>query len=348
MNAREPRIIIRHNDTYKVLLRLKGETLRGIDLSGVDLAGAAMYAIELEGTQKTRSPIYDLNNRVVTLSGAKFSKANLSGAVFSETMIIGTDFSNANLTGAVFVRSHLIRTNLKGANLSGARLMNTSFSDCPTLCKAKSLDKLEHSGPSTLDSRTLRSCVKDLPNDFMLGAGYTMEEINRLQAMYFDPKQFYSCFISYSRQDTEFATWLRSELIKNEISCWQDTHDMRGGDYWRRQIYDAIEKQDKMILVCSRNALSRPAVIEEIIEAIDHERASKSQKLFPVRIDDYILSAQLEETAKTKVSSGEWRNNWVSYVRAYHIPDFSAWKNKRKIVGEKQKLLKALRNPEGR
>ncbi len=348
MNTREPRIIIRHNHTDEVLLRLNGETLRGIDLSGANLAGAAMYAIELVGTQKSDSPVFDVNRRVVDLAGAKLSKANLSGAVFSESMIVGTDFSNANLAGAVLVRSHLIRTNLKGANLSGARLMNTSFSECPTLCKAAGLEELEHSGPSTLDSRTLRSCVKALPDAFMLGAGYTMEEIERLQAMYCDPKPFYSCFISYSRQDSEFAEWLRSELIKNDISCWQDTHDMRGGDYWRRQIYDAIEKQDKMILVCSRNALDRPAVVEEIIEAIDRERATKSQKLFPVRIDDYILSAQLEETAKVKVSSGEWRDNWVSYVRAYHIPDFSSWKNKRKIAGEWRRLLKALRHPEGR
>ena len=114
------------------------------------------------------------------------------------------------------------------------------------------------------------------------------------------------------------------------------------------QIYDAIEKQDKLILVCSRNALDRPSVVAEIFEAIDRERATKTQKLFPVRIDDYILSAELEEVAKVKVSTGEWRDNWVSYVRAYRIPDFSSWKNKRKIETEWRRLIEALRHPAGR
>ena len=73
-------------------------------------------------------------------------------------------------------------------------------------------------------------------------------------------------------------------------------------------------------------------MVAEIFEAIDRERATKTQKLFPVRIDDYILSAELEEVAKVKVSTGEWRDNWVSYVRAcitFRI--FHSWKNKRKI-----------------
>ena len=263
-------------------------------------------------------------------------------------MILGTDFSHASLAGAAFVRSHLIRTNLTGANLSGARLVNTSFSNCPTLCRATGLEELKHFGPSGLDSRTLRACVNTLPDAFMLGVGYTTDEIETLRALYRDRKTFYSCFISYSRQDSGFADWIRSGLTKNDISCWQDTHDMRGGEYWRQQIYDAIEKQDKLILVCSRNALDRPSVVAEIFEAIDRERATKTQKLFPVRIDDYILSAELEEVAKVKVSTGEWRANWVSYVRAYHIPDFSSWKNKRKIETEWRRLIEALRHPAGR
>ena len=84
-----------------------------------------MNAIELVGSQNLGRPVGDIRRKLVDLFRVKLSKADLSGAVFSGEMILGTDFSHASLAGAAFVRSHLIRTNLTGANLSGARLVNT-------------------------------------------------------------------------------------------------------------------------------------------------------------------------------------------------------------------------------
>ena len=105
-----------------------------------------MNAIELVGSQNLGRPVGDIRRKLVDLFRVKLSKADLSGAVFSGEMILGTDFSHASLAGAAFVRSHLIRTNLTGANLSGARLVNTSFSNCPTLCRATGLEELKHFG----------------------------------------------------------------------------------------------------------------------------------------------------------------------------------------------------------
>lgn len=120
---------------------------------------------------------------------------------------------------------------------------------------------------------------------------------------------------------------------------------MRAGGQWRGQIYEAIEKQDKLILVCSRASLTRPAVFEEVLEAIDSERTTGAQKLFPIRLDDYIFSGELEEIARTRVSIGQWRENWVVYVRSYHIPDFSNWKDAKSFRTEFGKLVEALKKP---
>jgi len=339
------KIIIRHNKSDRILHTVEGDTLWSVDLSGLDLAGAAMYAIELTGNKPSRRGVFRVSSKSVDVSGANLSKANLSGAVFSEATLVGTNFSGANLSEAVFVRTNLIRANFNGANLANARLMNTCFSNCTNLHKAKNLDKIEHAGPSAIDSRTLRSSITKLPTNFLRGAGYSDKEIAALLALYRDEKIFFSCFISYARSDHEFADYVRGRLLKSNISCWQDIHDMRGGARWRGQIYEAIEKQDKLVLICSEASLTRPAVVEEILEAIESERHMGVQKLFPIRLDDYILSDELERVARSKVKNGEWKENWVTYVRSYHIPDFSSWKKPKVFRTEFEKLLEALQAP---
>lgn len=339
-----PKIIIRHNTSDRILHSVEADSLWEADLSGLNLSGAAMYAIELTGEKRTPN-VFRVSSSVVDLSGANLSNANLSGAVFSETTLVGTSFAGANLSDAVFVRTNLIRTDFSGANTANARLMNTCFNNCPTLHKALNLDKIEHAGPTALDSRTLRSNITKLPRSFLRGAGYSDKEIEALLALYRDHKTFFSCFISYARSDFEFADHVRRQLLKHDISCWQDVHDMRGGAQWRGQIYDAIEKQDKLVLICSQESLARPAVVEEIQEAIERERQTGAQKLFPIRLDDYILSEELEKIARRNVKDGKWKENWVTYVRSFHIPDFSAWKKPKTFRTEFNKLVEALQAP---
>lgn len=338
------RIRFRDNDSGKILHEVDGENLDGVSLSGVNLSGAAMYAVEIDPADfHSHLPAY--STQKIQLTRVDLSEADLHGAVFSEETIIGVNFSRANLEGAVFVRSHLINCELNGANLTRARLMNTCFTNCHSLHLAIGLDELEHSGRSILDVQTLRSCISKLPNNVLLGMGYTDKEIATFRSLYEKEKTFFSCFISYARADYNFADYLRRRLLKRNISCWQDTHDMRGGGYWRGQIYDAIDKHDKLILVCSRASLTRPAVVEEILEAINRERRTGEQKLFPIRLDDYIFSDELDGIAHSKVAGGQWKEDWVVYVRSYHIPDFSRWQEARHFSLEFNKLVEALKKP---
>lgn len=111
------------------------------------------------------------------------------------------------------------------------------------------------------------------------------------------------------------------------MSCWQDSQDLHSGQKWEGQINSAIKAHDKLVLLCSRQAIYRPQVVREILQAIQVERETGQQKFFPVRLDDQILSAKMLEDAREKVRSGEWSENWVYEVRKYQIADFTNWKD---------------------
>ncbi len=63
------------------------------------------------------------------LSGAKLSRANLSGANLSRAKLSGANFSGANLSRANLSRANLSEANLSGANLSRADLSGAHLSE---------------------------------------------------------------------------------------------------------------------------------------------------------------------------------------------------------------------------
>jgi hypothetical protein len=105
--------------------------------------------------------------------------------------------------------------------------------------------------------------------------------------------------------------------------------------------------KDKLLVVCSRQSLRRAEVVEEIIEAIEQERKHGARKLFPLRLDDSIISDEAE-AAMDALPPRQQREDWLTYLRAYHIPDFRKWKDHDAYQVEFAKLLKALKSPAAR
>jgi len=166
--------------------------------------------------------------------------------------------------------------------------------------------------------------------------------------MYQQGIQFYSCFLSYARLNSTFAERLRADLIANNVTCWQDVHDLKGGDFWRKQINAAIKLHDKLIVVCSKESLARPEVVEEIIETIEYERKEGIQRLFPVRLDDFLFTEEADRLAYQQLPPRQRREDWLTYLRDYHVPDFSQWKDHDAYNAEFQKLLRDLKSPANR
>lgn len=124
--------------------------------------------------------------------------------------------------------------------------------------------------------------------------------------------EFFSCFISYSWNDQAFAARLYDDLQKVGVRCWLDAKEMRVGEFLRDQIDRAIQAHDKVLLVLSKSSVGSPWVRQEIKNASALERRRKRTVLFPVRLDDSVLSVEDQEE--------------INLVNQRFIIDFSRWK----------------------
>ena len=78
---------------------------------------------------------------------------------------------------------------------------------------------------------------------------------------------FYSCFISYSSRDEEFAQFLCRDLEKHGIHYWFAPHNIEGGKKLHDQIDQAIRTYDRLLLVLSGYSLNSEWVRTEIAHA---------------------------------------------------------------------------------
>lgn len=356
-------IEIKHKETGEVLYRVKssapakadelpgdkwhGSILTRIDLRGVNLRGAELsfsnlFGADLAGADLSEAEIGVCNLRVANLQGANLSSASLVDADLFHTNLRKTD-----LRGATLYKTILRNVNLSSANLRMAMMGSTIFADCQNLHEAVGLDEVDHRGSSSLDAATLRACIHGLPDVFLEGVGYTRHEIEYLRSLYTSAAiQFYSCFISHAvtKVDGAFADRLRNDLLAKNISCWHFRYDMKMGDRWATQIDSAIKQHDKLVVVCSKKGILREGVIKEVIRAIEQETNTGVQKLFPVRLDDFIFSPEMTE-AFNALAPHLRRADWLDYLREYQIGDFRKWKDHDAYQEQFTKLLDALKNP---
>jgi uncharacterized protein YjbI with pentapeptide repeats len=342
---------------YRADLR-NAELTYGANLSGADLQEAVLSGADLT---KIRLVDADLSRAILTggthlgfadLSNARMSRTDLSGADLREAELDDVIFGQANLCGAYLGRAELFRTTFSGANLTGVDLEHavvreTVFADVD-LAQVKNLDTCEHIGPSIIDARTLQRSGQ-LPLSFLRGCGlrdWEIEfaklyqqglrqdqiidvayEVARIRGE--QPIQFYSCFISYSAKDDDFAQRLRADLRDTGIPCWFAPEDMKIGDRIRKRIDEVIRLQEKLLLVLSANSINSDWVEKEVETAFEKELETKSTVLFPVRLDDAVM---------------ESRTGWAADVRRLrHIGDFRDWKDHDGYRKAFERLLRDLK-----
>ena len=147
------------------------------------------------------------------------------------------------------------------------------------------------------------------------------------------PIQFYSCFISYSSKNRDFAERLHADLQAKGVRCWLDHEDLKIGDKFRHQIDQAIRVHDKLMLVLSEHSIASNWVETEVETALEREHRENRTILFPIRLDDAIL--------ETPVA-------WATHIkRTRHIGDFNGWKDHDAYQKAFDRLLRDLRASEG-
>jgi hypothetical protein len=260
---------------------------------------------------------------------ARLVEARLDGASF-----VGASLVGAGLDGASFVGASLER-----ANLTGTRCWNTIFADVD-LREVEGLDSVVHEGPSTLGIDTIFGSHGKIPEAFLRGCGVPDAFIAYLPSLIgaMQPIQFYSCFLSHSSADKDFARRLHSRMRDDGLRVWFDEVDMRSGRKLHEQIDEAIRVYDRLLLVLSPASMNSEWVKTELREAFKLERREGKRKLFPIGLVPYSAVRDWE------CFDADHGKDLAVEIREYFIPDFTNWKDPDAFEAAFGRLLRDLKD----
>src|SRR5262249_58914496 len=83
---------------------------------------------------------------------------------------------------------------------------------------------------------------------------------------------------------------LHADLQNRGVRCWFAPEDMKIGDRIRPRIDETIRLYDKLLLVLSKTSVTSQWVEQEVETALARERQQKITILFPVRIDNMVMT----------------------------------------------------------
>jgi hypothetical protein len=315
--------------------------LRRINFSNCDLSNSRFRYTDLRNADFKNSDLQfaDLNHS--NPLGADFTNCNLRGADLADTNLTFANFTDASLREADLWFAHFEETKLTKTNFNRASVGHASF-NAVDLSSCKGLHNIKQLGPSSIGVDTIYLSGGNIPEEFLRKAGVPNAIIAFANSLVVAdaPIQFYSCFISYSTKDEDFAKRLYSRMRDENLRVWFAPEDVRSGEKLRDQIDRAIQLHDRLLLVLSRHSLKSKWVEEEIRKARKVEQDERRRKLFPIRL---LGIKQLQDWECFDSDSGE---DLAREVRTYFIPDFSRWKDQDHFEEAFTRLLRDLRSEE--
>jgi hypothetical protein len=317
---------------------LSDADLTGIDLIEADLRGAKLVQADLRKADGFNTKLIGANLDGAFLRESNLREANLRGAslrgtIFRNAKLLGADLrkadlSGADLTGATFFEANLRGANLVNANFTDSRIGDAVFGDSD-LSMVKGLEAVQHLGPSTIGIDTIYRSKGNIPEVFLRGCGVPDDFIVYMRSLVGKAIDFYSCFISYSSKDDDFAQRLHADLQQKGVRCWFAPKDLKIGDKFRMRIDESIRIYDKLMVILSENSIRSPWVEEEVEAALEKERKQNKLVLFPIRLDDAVM---------------ETDQAWASNLRrTRHIGDFLTWKDHDPYQESFNRLLRDLK-----
>lgn len=324
---------------------LSGANLTGADLMEVDFLAADLSNANLSGANLSKAVLFQANVRDARLDaakmyGAELRQANFAGASFRDSDLSIADLRGANLSGARFAGADLGGTNLAGAilagtDLGGAIAWQTIFGSID-LSTALGLDRIRHRGPSIVGIDTLYQSQGKIPEAFLRGCGVPDQFISYVRSLVGPHSEFYSCFLSYSTKDQDFAEKLYADLQGRGVRCWFAPQDVRGGQKIHQQIDEAIQLADRVLLVLSDASMRSEWVKTEIAKARQRELIERKQVLFPISLVPF---DRIREWSAFEAETGK---DAAKEVREYFIPDFSNWQDEDSYSRASSRLLRDL------
>lgn len=323
-----------------------------------NISGANLENLNLEGIKLDS---VDISNTLINrcdLSYASFNNVIVFNATFRKTQLIATDFNKSNFSYVNLRYGSLEKANLKNSLIGGSKfyavdLRETDFCDSRMgtnsfnnvdLSFAKGLGSVYHFDSSSIGIDTLYKSAGKISERFLRGCGIPDDFITFIPSHFGIQQaiQFYSCFISYSTKDEEFARRLYSRMRDEHLRVWFAPEDIKGGEKLYEQIEQAIQLHDRLLIILSEESMQSEWVLSEIRRARKAEIRENRRKLFPIRLVDFDAIKNWE---RFDADSGM---DIAAEVRSYFIPDFSDWKNHDSFEAAFARLLRDLRAEEER
>jgi uncharacterized protein YjbI with pentapeptide repeats len=356
-------------DLYSVELR--NTSFDGADLHGANLGKANLHSASLRDVNFQSANLSGANLGFAHLQRSNLREATLIGAILDKAELEGATLQKANLTAAFCVRANckwadlsganlhfanfahailreadlrsgiLSGVNLAGADLRGAKLYNATIANAifgdNDLTTANDLEGSSNLGPYTVGIDTIYRSKGEIPESFLRGCGVPDDFITFAKSLVTSPIQFYSCFISYSTKDQDFADRLYADLQNKGVRCWFAPHDVQGGKKLHEQIDEAIRLHDKLLLILSLHSMESEWVKTEISKARKREVRDQRRVLFPIRL------APFETLRDWECFDADTGKDSAREIREYFIPDFSNWKDHDSYQEAFQRLISDLK-----
>lgn len=319
---------------------LNSANLQDADLTKAELSHGYLYDANLSRAKLCNATLINTELLGANLVNADLSYADLSGADLSDVDLSQANLSQAEFTEAILIRTSVIGATFAGADFSRATIGAIIFADS-NLSTVKGLESVRHVGPSTIGIDTLFRSDGKIPAHFLKEAGVPESFFSAIPSLVGRAIDFYSCFLSYSHKDQEFARRVQSRLRRENLRVWFAPEDLKGGRKVQDEIFRAIQIHDKLLLVLSENSMKSEWVMTEIRRARKVEREENRRKLFPIRLVDF------EAIQKWECFDADTGKDLGVELREYYIPDFSNWKDHDAFEVEFGKLLRDLRATEG-
>jgi hypothetical protein len=124
-------------------------------------------------------------------------------------------------------------------------------------------------------------------------------------------KKYFSCLISYSEKDRDFAHKIFDDLQAHGVRCWLAPEKLRRRDRKHGIIGSAINLHDKMLMVLSENSINKTWVEKDYDQVVAKELRTEKASLIPISIDDAV-----------KYTEQPWA---VKMRRSRETEDFALW-----------------------
>jgi Uncharacterized low-complexity proteins len=292
------------------------------DLSGLELNDASLDRYDLSDANLADAKLNNVTLRYVSCDETSFERVSISDAVF-----MVTDLSRCNFRYAFIEDSTFNLCSFEGTDFTEATLLWNTFGQL-SLESARGLDTLVSSYANSIGINTFFES-SGLPESFLRTAGVPEEFIQYAASLVGKAIEYYSCFLSYSSKDDEFARRLYDGLQGKNVRTWFAPEDLKIGDRFRSRIDESIRIHDKLVLILSANSVASDWVETEVESALERERKEGKDVLFPIAIDDAGFTSE---------------QSWAADIRRKRqIGDFRKWKSHDDYTNAFDRLVRDLK-----